>query len=65
MESQGADRDYRADLNQHLAKLAEISDAPVLAGFGVSSIEHVEKFRQAVDGVIVGSPLLKDYAKAK
>ena len=61
----GADRDYRADLNQHLAKLAEISDAPVLAGFGVSSIAHVEKFRQAVDGVIVGSYIVKGLHEGK
>lgn len=55
----GADRDYREDLNQHLASLAQLSEAPVLAGFGVSSIAHVEKFRQAVDGVIVGSYIVK------
>ena len=55
----GAGHDYRADLNQHLAKLSEISDAPVLAGFGVSSITHVENFRKAVDGVIVGSYIVK------
>jgi tryptophan synthase alpha chain len=55
----GADRNYREDLNQHLATLSQLSEAPVLAGFGVSSIAHVEKFRQAVDGVIVGSYLVK------
>ena len=55
----GAGHDYRADLNQHLAKLSEISDAPILAGFGVSSITHVENFRKAVDGVIVGSYIVK------
>ncbi|MDR1606040.1 MAG: tryptophan synthase subunit alpha [Streptococcaceae bacterium] len=51
----GAGHTYREDLNQHLASLSALSDAPVLAGFGVSSLAHVEAFRQAVDGVIVGS----------
>ncbi|GFH42192.1 tryptophan synthase alpha chain [Lactococcus hodotermopsidis] len=55
----GADRDYRADLNTHLAQLSELADAPVLAGFGVSSLAHVENFRKAVDGVIVGSYIVK------
>lgn len=55
----GVGRDYRTDLNQHLSRLAEMSNAPVLAGFGVSSIEHIAKFRQVVDGVIVGSYIVK------
>ncbi|GFH39715.1 tryptophan synthase subunit alpha [Pseudolactococcus insecticola] len=55
----GAGHDYRADLNQHLQHLSELSDAPVLAGFGVSTIDHVKGFRKVVDGVIIGSYIVK------
>lgn len=39
----------------HLAALKAVSPVPVMAGFGVSSPEHVEQLGEVVDGVIVGS----------
>jgi len=38
--------------------LKEISKAPVLAGFGVSTPEHVKELSQYCDGVVVGSKIV-------
>lgn len=55
----GVGRTYGEHLNDHLAKLSHLSDVPVLAGFGVSSVAQAEKFHQVVDGVIVGSYIVQ------
>lgn len=39
----------------HLAQLKAVSPVPVMAGFGVSTPEHVKQLGEVVDGVIVGS----------
>ena len=41
--------------DEHFKFLSQISKIPVLAGFGVSSREHIENYRKVCDGVIVGS----------
>jgi tryptophan synthase alpha chain len=51
----GMGREYRDDIYGHLKYMTDESKIPVLAGFGVSSVEHVQKFREVCDGVIVGS----------
>lgn len=51
----GVGREYRDDIYGHLKYMTGESKIPVLAGFGVSSVEHVQKFREVCDGVIVGS----------
>ncbi|MFV0557930.1 MAG: tryptophan synthase subunit alpha [Enterococcus sp.] len=55
----GTGKDYRQGLDEHLASIAKLSPVPVVAGFGVSSREHVERFNQACDGVVVGSKIVK------
>lgn len=55
----GVGRTYSENLNTHLAKLSSLSDVPVLAGFGVSSVAQAENFHQVVDGVIVGSYIVQ------
>lgn len=45
-------------LGTHLQELKEISKAPVLAGFGVSTPEHVKELSQYCDGVVVGSKIV-------
>ncbi|OJG73587.1 tryptophan synthase, alpha subunit [Enterococcus quebecensis] len=55
----GAGRNYQETLDEHLAYIQEVSDKPVLAGFGVSSKEHVERFRKSCAGVIVGSKIVQ------
>lgn len=55
----GTGRKYQKSLDEHLAYIQKISDKPVLAGFGVSSKEHVERFRKNCAGVIVGSKIVQ------
>lgn len=55
----GVGRNYQETLDEHLAYIQEVSDIPVLAGFGISSKEHVQRFRKSCDGVIVGSKIVQ------
>lgn len=45
-------------LKQHFTNLLEISDIPVLAGFGISTPEQVKSMGALADGVIVGSAIV-------
>lgn len=60
----GIGQNYRATLDEHLEWITNNSSIPVLAGFGVSNREQVERFNQACDGVIVGSKLVASLAEA-
>lgn len=55
----GVRNEFDTHIDSHLAYLKRISPVPVLAGFGVSSIEHVEKFAHVCDGVIIGSKVVQ------
>ncbi len=55
----GMNGNFHRDITQYLDRVKELSDIPVCVGFGISKREDVEKLRQHVDGVIVGSALLK------
>lgn len=55
----GIGRDYQESLDEHLAYIQKVSDKPVLAGFGVSTKEHVERFRKNCAGVVVGSKIVQ------
>lgn len=48
-------------LHEHLSALKSVADIPVLAGFGISTREHVEAMNRSVDGVIVGSAIVKAF----
>ena len=48
-------------LHDHLRALKRIATIPVLAGFGISTREHVEVMNRSVDGVIVGSAIVKAF----
>ncbi|MBM7699399.1 tryptophan synthase subunit alpha [Kurthia huakuii] len=48
-------------LHEHLSALKSVADIPVLAGFGISTREHVEAMNHSVDGVIVGSAIVKAF----
>ncbi|HAB34861.1 MAG TPA: tryptophan synthase subunit alpha, partial [Exiguobacterium sp.] len=45
-------------LEEHLANVATHSPVPVLAGFGISTPEHVKQLSRPVAGVIVGSKIV-------
>lgn len=48
-----------------LKKFRKMTDVPVSAGFGISTPEQVKKMRDSVDGVIVGSFLVKKIIDGK
>ena len=48
----GEDLDY-------LDRVTEASDLPVLAGFGIRSVDDVSRLASRVDGVVVGSALIE------
>lgn len=55
----GTGKNYRDDLDQHLEKIVELADIPVLAGFGVSNPQQVARFSEVCDGVVVGSKIVQ------
>ncbi|WP_375178370.1 tryptophan synthase subunit alpha [Enterococcus rotai] len=61
----GIDRNYEETVDEHLAYIQQVSDKPVLAGFGVSSRDHVDRFRKSCAGVIVGSKIVQLLSEGK
>ena len=55
----GARAGFANNLEAHFSKLKAVSTIPVLAGFGISTPEHVQQFSTFSDGVIVGSKIVK------
>ncbi|MGG5318143.1 tryptophan synthase subunit alpha [Enterococcus sp. AZ072] len=55
----GTGKNYRENLDEHLALITKESKIPVLAGFGVSKRTHVERFNDCCDGVVVGSKIVQ------
>ena len=49
---------FATELAGHFANLKAASNIPVLAGFGISTTEHVKSFGDIADGVIVGSKIV-------
>lgn len=54
----GTGQDFRNDLMTHLARIKSFSKIPVLAGFGISTNEHIKNFQQVCDGVVIGSKIV-------
>jgi len=61
----GSRTTFQDHLGTHLLKVKEVSPIPVLAGFGISSPEHVQSMTQYCDGVIVGSKIVDLFDKNK
>lgn len=61
----GIGNNYQETLDEHLAYIQKISDKPVLAGFGVSSVEHVARFRKSCAGVVVGTKIVQLFSEGK
>lgn len=51
--------EFHDGVEEFLDKVRECTSLPVAVGFGISSKEHIEKLKDHVDGVIVGSALVK------
>ncbi|WP_144463113.1 tryptophan synthase subunit alpha [Siminovitchia fortis] len=61
----GARSEYEEGVAGYLKELKSLSSAPVLAGFGVSTPEHVQSLSRHCDGVIVGSKIVRALADEK
>lgn len=59
----GARTEYAEEVTGYLQTLKSISDTPVLAGFGVSTPQHVKELGGHCDGVIVGSKIVQSLAE--
>ena len=56
---------FGEDVGSYLQQVKEISPIPVLAGFGISTPEHVKNATQYCDGVIVGSKIVDSFENNK
>lgn len=54
----GARKSFGSDVGVYLQQVKELSPVPVLAGFGISTPEHVHNATNYCDGVIVGSKIV-------
>jgi tryptophan synthase alpha chain len=55
----GERQTFEQSLAAHFNTLKSISPLPVIAGFGISTREHIETFSHFSDGVIVGSKIVQ------
>ncbi|MCA0147995.1 tryptophan synthase subunit alpha [Rossellomorea vietnamensis] len=54
----GTREGFAENISTHLNKLKNNSPVPVLAGFGISSPDHVRSMSESCDGVVVGSKII-------
>lgn len=55
----GAREAYDQQLKSRLREVSEVSQLPVVAGFGISGYEMIEPYLEAVQGVVVGSAIIE------
>lgn len=55
----GGRNTFSGELEAHLKEIAAFSPVPVLAGFGISTPDHVREVSRPVSGVIVGSKIVE------
>lgn len=61
----GQENAFHKDVNLFLEAVKETTDLPIAVGFGISSKADVDRFKGLVDGVIIGSALIKEIYKYK
>lgn len=61
----GARNGFDENLGKFLNEVKSVSPLPVLAGFGISTPEHVKEVSQYCDGVIVGSRIVDLFSQNK
>ncbi|BCB04345.1 tryptophan synthase subunit alpha [Bacillus sp. KH172YL63] len=54
----GTREGFGENISDHLLKLKNNCQVPVLAGFGISTPEHVRNMAKSCDGVVVGSKII-------
>ncbi len=61
----GQESSFHKDVNKFLETVRQSTDLPIAVGFGITSKADVDRFKGLVDGVIIGSAIIKDIHKCK
>ncbi|TVP93015.1 tryptophan synthase subunit alpha, partial [Alkalibacterium sp.] len=61
----GAQTSFAETVGDYIQELKEMTSTPVLAGFGVSTPDHVRQLSQYGDGVVVGSQIVNCFHEGK
>ena len=59
----GVRSEFTVDLKEIVKQIREVTDIPIMIGFGISTPEQADKMRKIGDGIIVGSALVKIIAE--
>ena len=60
----GQNADFHKDVKNYLKQVKETSKIPVMMGFGIRNAEDVEKYKDVIDGCIVGSHFIEIMEKS-
>jgi tryptophan synthase alpha chain len=63
MGTTGIRSEFAVDLTEIVKQIKQVTNIPVMIGFGISTPEQAEKMREIADGVIVGSAFVKIIAE--
>ncbi|HHX60749.1 MAG TPA: tryptophan synthase subunit alpha [Epulopiscium sp.] len=61
----GQESVFHKDINLFLKTVRQSTELPIAVGFGISSKADVERFKGLVDGVIIGSAIIKEIYRCK
>ncbi|WP_051387392.1 tryptophan synthase subunit alpha [Peribacillus psychrosaccharolyticus] len=61
----GTRESFEEEVGVYLQEVKALSSVPVLAGFGISTPEHVKQASSYCDGVIVGSKIIDLFEEEK
>jgi tryptophan synthase alpha chain len=61
----GVRNEYDAELTNFIKSVKEVSNVPVMAGFGISSKEQIQEISKYCDGVIVGSKIVELFEQGR
>lgn len=55
--------EFKQEVYDFLKEVKRFSSVPIAVGFGISSAEQIEQFRNYCDGVIIGSAIVREIEK--
>ena len=55
----GVRSEFTVNLEEIVKQIREVTDVPIMIGFGISTPEQAENMRKIADGIIVGSAFVK------
>lgn len=56
----GVRSEFAQDIDEFLSTVKASTDVPIAVGFGISNKDHVARFTQICDGIIVGSAIVRE-----